>query len=221
VKIQQNQQTYGMTRPPRENWEVGGNAKIADFQKDSLLSTSDLLKQTKDIPEDGVSARYTFQRDCSRMKPATMKQYGLAAAKGAAWGAVGGAACGLALNFVGAAFEIFTLGMLGHSQAIGLAIPAAMGTAVGTFIGCSNLHAEHSDYPHYGESVSGNLKAEYGPDGQKHLKFYPGGGYEGQPAPAKVELEQFAQAPIVGGGEPGVDEAQPQWWQSAYPNVAY
>lgn len=220
MRIQQNQQTYAMSRPPRENWEVGDKAREADFQKDTLLSTSDLLKQTNDIPEDGVRARYTFQRDCSLMKPATMGQYGLAAAKGAAWGAVGGAACGVALNVMGGVLEVFTLGMLGHSNSIGLAIPAVIGAGVGTLIGCSNLHAEHSDYPHYGESVHGNLKSEYGPDGQKHLKFYPAS-YEGQPAPGKVELEQFAKAPVVGGGEPGVDDAQPQWWQNAYKNVEY
>lgn len=205
------------TRPPRENWEVGNNAKVADFQKDPLVSTQDLLQRTNELPEDGTPARYTFQRDCSLMKPATMKQYGLAAAKGAAWGAVGGAACGVALNFVGAAFEVFTLGMLGHSQSLGLAIPAAMGAAVGAFIGPSSLHSEHSDYPRYGESVSGNLKPEYGPDGQKHLKFYT----RNEAGETKVELEKFAQAPVEGGGEPGSHDAETQWWQSAYANVNY
>ena len=205
------------TRPPRENWEVGNNARAADFQKDPLVSTQDLLQRTNDIPEDGAPARYTFQRDCSLMKPATMKQYGMAAAKGAAWGAVGGAACGVALNVVGGIFEVLTLGMLGGSQAIGLAIPAVMGAAIGAFIGPANVRAEHSDYPHYGESVYGNLKPEYGPDGQKHLKFY----VHNEAGETRVELEKFVQASMVGGGEPGTSDTEPQWWQSARPNVNY
>jgi len=217
MKIMQS--PAGMTRPPRENWSVGSQADgWVDFQKDKLVSTGDLLQQTQQIPEDGVKARYAFQRDCSRMQPATLKQYGLAAAKGAAWGAVGGAACGVALNVVGSLFEVFTLGMLGRSQAIGLAIPAVMGSVVGTFIGASNLHAEHADYPRYGESVGGTLKGEYGPDGQKHLRFYP---QTGQGQSTKVDLEAYAQAPAVGGGEPETTDEQPQWWQAAYPNVEY
>src|SRR4051812_37339693 len=115
-----------MKRPPREHWGVG-EAGLPDFQKDKLVSTADLVQRTQDIPEDGVQARYTFQRDNNLMKPATMKEYGLAAAKGAAWGAFGGAACGVALNIMGGVLEVFTLGMLGHSQSLGLAIPAAIG----------------------------------------------------------------------------------------------
>ena len=211
------QSPTAMTRPPRENWKIGEEARtLSDFQKDRLVSTSDLLQRTGEIAEDGVQARYDFQRDCSLMKPATLQKYGLAAAKGAAWGAVGGAACGVALNFVGAAFEIFTLGMLGRSQAIGLAIPAVVGAAMGAFIGPTNVHSEHSDYPHFGESVPGTLKAEYGPDGQKHLRFYPG------TSEGKVDLEQYAKAAAVPGGEPGTaEESDPQWWQRSYSNVEY
>lgn len=209
----------GMTRPPRENWSVGSEAdRLVNFEQDKLVSTADLLQKTPQISEDGVKARYAFQRDCSRMKPATMKQYGLAMAKGAAWGAVGGAVCGVALNVAGSLFEVFTLGMLGRSQAIGLAIPAVVGSVLGTFIGASNLHAEHSDYPIYGESIGGTLKGEYGPDGQKHLRFYP---QTWQAPSSKVDLEEFARAPVVGGGEPGTTDTQPQWWQAAYPHVEY
>jgi hypothetical protein len=208
-----------MTRPPREHWSVGKELqKGIDFQQDKLVSTADVLQRTADIPEDGVRAVYSFQRDCSRMKPATMKQYGMAAANGAAWGAVGGAACGLGLNLFGQLFEVFTLGMLGQSHSLGLVVPALMGAAVGSFIGPANVHAEHADYPHYGESLGGTLKGEYGPDGQKHLRFYYGGVNQ---KPEKVELEKFVEAPVVGGGEPGSMDADPQWWQAGYPNVNY
>lgn len=202
-------------RPPREHWNTGAKAfDLVDFQKDPLVSTADLLQQANDLPLEGVPASYTFQRDCAMMKPATAANYGSALVRGAAGGALVGALGGLALELMGGVFTIMTAGFFGHSQGIGLLVPAAVGSVVGAGISALDLRAEHQDYPHYGESISGNLRPEYGPDGQKHLFFHPRGELND-----KVELEKFQNAPIIEGGEVGSDSGQ--WWQKASPNVFY
>lgn len=213
MKIQ-NAPQVAMARPPREHWSTGENQPWVDFQKDQLVSTTDLLKQTNSIPEGGVEACYSFQRDCALMKPATLGEYGLAAAKGAAVGAGVGVAGGVALAVMGEIFTIFTAGFFGQSAGVGLLVPAAIGAAFGAGIGASSLHSEHKDYPHFGESLPGTLRSEYGPDGQKHLQFHPYGELS-----QKVELEKYASAPTIEGGQSGSNDGQ--WWQAGYPNVEY
>lgn len=46
-----------MTRPSRENWKVGEEVRtLSDLQTDTLVSASDLLQRTSEIPEDGLRA---------------------------------------------------------------------------------------------------------------------------------------------------------------------
>lgn len=214
MKIQNAPQT-AMARPPREHWSTGAQATLPDFQTDKLVTTSDLLKQTSDVPEAGMPAVYSFQRDCSLMKPATAGEYGKAALTGAAVGAAVGVGGALALGVVGTIFAVFTAGFFGGPPALSLGVPAGIGAALGAGIGAMNVRSEHQDYPHYGESLQGTLRSEYGPDGQKHLQFHPHGQLD-----RKVDLEKYAQAPIIAdAGEPG-DQAT-QWWQEGYPNVQY
>jgi len=212
MKIMHNPR--GLTRPPRETWSVGARAnQQVDFQKDNLVSTHDLLRQTHQIPEEGVSARYAFQRDCSRMQPVSLKQYGLAAAQGAAWGALIGLGIAFGTYVITNLFDALSLGGVGR---LPLPFGSALGSMVGAILSVSELKQEHSDYSRHGESIGGTLKGEHGPDGQKHLKFYLKGW---QGPPTSVDLEAHAQAPVVAGGEPGVRVEEPQWWQASYPTV--
>lgn len=214
MKIQNAPQT-AMARPPREHWATGENAKMVDFQTDKLVSTADLLKQTQDVPEAGTPAVYTYQRDCSLMKPATAREYALGALAGAGTGAAIGAVGAVALGVVGTIFAVFTAGFFGGPPGVNLLAPAAIGGLIGAGVGASSVRSAHQDYPHYGESLGGTLRTEYGPDGQKHLQFHPHGQLE-----RKVDLEKFSTAPtIVDGGEPGTEGTQ--WWQEGYSNIEY
>lgn len=104
------------------------------------------------------------------------------------------------------------LGALGVMGPVGLLASATLGAVAGAVTVPLDLNAQRHDYPHYGESVEGQLKTANGSDGQKHLAFYP----NNQPP---VDLKQFACSPVAGGGEPGSIHCEAQWWQSAYHNV--
>lgn len=202
----QNSPQSGPARPAREYWAIGREAgRLVDFQKDPLVSTEDLLRDSETIPVDGLPATYHFQLDGPMMKPATLKDYGLGLAVGVAGGAVLGVVGGLALQLMGGAFTILSAGMFGDTPAYGLVVPAALGAAAGAG-SALGLGGRRKDYQHYGESLSGRLSAEYGPDGKKHLVFHTGREPE-----EKVDLEKYQS----GAFEPN----SVCWWMHASPNV--
>ena len=207
------------SRPPREHWSVGPEAGGVNFKTAELLTTADLVSQSPEIPDSGTPAAYTFQRNCTLMEPAGLKGYAKAAATGAAWGGATGVAGGVGLFLLSAVAGAFTGGLgVWAVQAAPLVTSVAactsIGATLGSVIGSANLFSEHSDYPRYGESLSGTLTSETGPDGKKHLNFHPHGSLS-----QKVDLEAYATAPVVDGGEPGTPGDS--WWNVAHLNVQY
>jgi hypothetical protein len=195
---------------------VGSDA-TPDFTKDTLVSTSALVEHPFVVPDRGVQAAYTYQRDCQQMRPVEASEVFRSALKGAAMWAGMGAVLGAGLAAFGHVYA--ALGTLGETTAaptLSALLPMAEvmlgGAAVGGIYGaCSEASArkhEHRDYPKFGETVYGQLTRE-----DSKLYFQPAG------EEAKVDLNAFAKAPVTGGGAMGADQGQ--WWQQATPNVCY
>lgn len=192
-KPAQSQSSCAMERPDHESWYVG----------DAVYHSTQELLDAHVVTEKGVKAVYNYQEQ-SELDRDVWKEVPGRVLKGAAGGALGGLAFGAAVEVVGGALNLLTLGGLGFEHGA-LTLMPIVGAGLGALIGPLDAFETHGNYKEFGANIEGALVKSYNSEGQEQINFHPESSLE-----ESINVGEFAKGPIH------VDHPESEckpWWK--------